>query len=600
MPVQFTDRSISNSPVKNITSWQWDFGDNTEISTLQNPPLHTYLEGGLYTVKLTVGLDGGCKSAVKTFDVTVQPKIHTLFNVQKDLCINTEFTLTDQTTISSGKIVKWTWDFGDGNGPQDLLPPFKYIYTKLGPHSITLITTSENGCVSLPDKQDVTVHSLPEADFLVPGVCLLDEYASFKNTSPGVDDPASHLTYIWNYGDTDPDLPASLNTSIGKNGKHPYKYTGEYPVKLTVINEFGCRTSVEKKLIVSGQDPKAYFKVEDEDKLCSSQSVRVKDLSTVIPGKISKLEWSVENHPEMTQVYENPIANGVYEFTFDSFNDQTSKNYTIHLKAYSGGVCYNEYERTVPLFAVPSVKFDALPSICLNANPIKLTQASETGSLPGKGIYTGDGISLSGIFNPATAGVGRHPITYTYTFSGINSCSEFKTVNIEVYPLPTVELEKEVYVFAGGQKRVAVIAKGSNVTYKWSPPVGLDRTDIFNPMITPAKDIRYTVAVRSDQGCEVLKSVYVYVLNSIEVANTFSPNGDGINDFWNIKYIDTYPNATVEIFDRYGAKVFFSRGYSVPFDGNFNSEPLPVGTYYYIIDPKNGKQKKSGSLTLIR
>lgn len=90
------------------------------------------------------------------------------------------------------------------------------------------------------------------------------------------------------------------------------------------------------------------------------------------------------------------------------------------------------------------------------------------------------------------------------------------------------------------------------------------------------------------------------VLKYPVIPNTFTPNGDGINDTWDIQYLSEYPNNTVDIYDRYGQKVFSSIGYGVPWDGKYKGAYLPQGTYYYIINPKNGRKILSGSVTIVR
>ena len=95
-------------------------------------------------------------------------------------------------------------------------------------------------------------------------------------------------------------------------------------------------------------------------------------------------------------------------------------------------------------------------------------------------------------------------------------------------------------------------------------------------------------------------SIFITVLKSPVIPNGFSPNGDGINDTWKIKYLDSYPGATVDVYNRYGQPVFHSYGYSTEWDGSTNGKPLPIGTYYYVINPKNGKPIFSGSVTIIR
>ena len=76
-----------------------------------------------------------------------------------------------------------------------------------------------------------------------------------------------------------------------------------------------------------------------------------------------------------------------------------------------------------------------------------------------------------------------------------------------------------------------------------------------------------------------------------------SPNGDGINDTWNIQGLEYYPNASISVFDRWGKKLFFSTSASAPWDGTFDGKELPTADYYYIIELDNGK-KYHGVVTL--
>jgi len=89
-------------------------------------------------------------------------------------------------------------------------------------------------------------------------------------------------------------------------------------------------------------------------------------------------------------------------------------------------------------------------------------------------------------------------------------------------------------------------------------------------------------------------------LSTLNIANTFTPNGDGINDYWEISNIENYPNATVQVFNRYGQKLFESKGYSKPFDGTYSGKKLAAGVYYYIINLSTNCNLLSGSLTILR
>jgi gliding motility-associated-like protein len=85
-----------------------------------------------------------------------------------------------------------------------------------------------------------------------------------------------------------------------------------------------------------------------------------------------------------------------------------------------------------------------------------------------------------------------------------------------------------------------------------------------------------------------------------QLTNAFSPNGDGINDKWNLPFLDNFSDCRVQIFNRHGQIVFTSVGYSNPWDGTIAGKVAPVGTYYYIIDLRNGERPLTGYVVVLR
>lgn len=107
---------------------------------------------------------------------------------------------------------------------------------------------------------------------------------------------------------------------------------------------------------------------------------------------------------------------------------------------------------------------------------------------------------------------------------------------------------------------------------------------------SPNYDIKFS------SGVLTIKSAVL----ALKIPNTFTPNGDGVNDTWNILNIEAYPDCSINIFNRWGQKVYSSIGYVKSWDGQYNNAPLPVSTYYYIIDLKDGSKAYSGDITIIR
>jgi gliding motility-associated-like protein len=116
-------------------------------------------------------------------------------------------------------------------------------------------------------------------------------------------------------------------------------------------------------------------------------------------------------------------------------------------------------------------------------------------------------------------------------------------------------------------------------------------------------DITATGASASNYTITYVPGVFTInpVVQPITVPNAFTPNNDGINDTWEIKYLaSSYPNCTVEVFNRYNERVYFSYGYAVAWNGKYKGANLPFGTYYYVINTHTDIKPFAGYLTIIR
>jgi gliding motility-associated-like protein len=272
-----------------------------------------------------------------------------------------------------------------------------------------------------------------------------------------------------------------------------------------------------------------------------------------------------------------------------------SKNYQIRLVAYSGNTCFAEKIKTITIIPTPKVKLDTVPNVCTNSPPIQLNGSEITG-LKGNGMYSGVGVSLSGLFNPNTAGEGVHLLKYKFISEA--GCTDSVSKKITVLKLPLINTLPDIIIPESEKITLKPNIIG-NFIYSWYPTTGLQDYNTLTPTITGINDIVYTLTV-SNGICESTQNLKITVLRKLEIYNTFSPNNDGVNDVWNIKNVNQYPNINVQIFNRYGIKLFQSNGYTSPWDGNYQNQPLPAGTYYYIISLESMKDKLSGFITLVR
>jgi len=113
----------------------------------------------------------------------------------------------------------------------------------------------------------------------------------------------------------------------------------------------------------------------------------------------------------------------------------------------------------------------------------------------------------------------------------------------------------------------------------------------------------YALIVEDVNGCIVRDSIKVEAQNRscLIIPNAISPNGDMINDVWNIENIHLYPEAEVKVFNRWGYNVWVSeKGYPRPWDGTHGGRDLPIDSYHYIIDLHNGNRPIMGTITIVR
>ena len=216
--------------------------------------------------------------------------------------------------------------------------------------------------------------------------------------------------------------------------------------------------------------------------------------------------------------------------------------------------------------------------------------------------FDGQGIPIS---NDSAIQVG-YPVNDTdfYRVEIINSgCSASDVGYVLRGQIPDVDAGPDETILNGESIEIGGNPTSSvaGSTFNWIPAQSLSNNEAANPFASPQETTIYTVVVTDQLGCQNSDSVLITVVNAFEVPSGITPNGDGKNDVWELDFIEKYPNARVIVINRWGQEVFSSDGYEVPWDGTLDGSPLPVGTYYYIIDLKTDLlEPMTGPITIMR
>lgn len=605
-PVTLTDQSTAAQGT--VKRWFWDFGDGTTADlTTATVPQKVYNSPAAYTIKLKAVSDIGCLSAETSQTVQQSSKPVARFTTSTLKCIDKDVVFTDGSTTSTGTLAKWTWDLADGKTVivNSSNAAVTTQYASDGAKAVSLKVATTTGCESDPYTPAFAINPSPKPGFTLPEVCLSDAFAIFTDTSRISDGSESQFKYLWNFNAGTPVSPGpNINSSTLKNPQVKYAKSAVYQVSLTVTSKDACVASLVQDFTVNGSIPKAAFDFANAAPYCGVKPVKLRNNSTVDFGGVTRLEiyWDFANAPTIKEVDESPVQGKIYPHAYP---DPTApKTYTIRLVAYSGGsACVDATTQTITVYPQPKAAFNVSASQLCYGDIVNFTDKSYAGSgTISKWVWNLGGGATSALQNPNKQFNDSGSFTTSLYFFNTDGCiSDTAKQSLTVYPNPKLLLPHMITVLSGGQVTLTpTYVFGNELSYLWTPPTYLSSDTAATPKAIPDDDITYQLKLTARGGCSVTDTIFIRVLKGPEVPNAFSPNGDGIHDTWKIKYLDGYPGATIDVYNRYGQVVFRSLGYDKEWDGTRNGNPLPVGTYYYIINPRNGRQIITGSVTLIK
>jgi gliding motility-associated-like protein len=261
---------------------------------------------------------------------------------------------------------------------------------------------------------------------------------------------------------------------------------------------------------------------------------------------------------------------------------------------------------TVTYGPMPAVNAGADQKVCSQDASIPLAgkisiPGGSTWATLGTGTFSPSASQLSTNYLPSAVDIKSGAVQLILSANNAGVCYiPTDTMKISFIPPPTVNAGGTRYVLAGNTITLYPTVSDPNVHYLWSPNIDINNDTLKNPVVTGDVDRVYTLTVTDGRGCVATDTTLIKVAPVIKVNNAFTPNGDGVNDYWDITGLIAYQDATVDIYDRWGQNVFHSLGYPKPWDGTYGGKPVAVGVYYYVINTHLYGQVLSGYVTVIR
>ncbi len=334
--VQFTDMSSGGT----IVDWTWDFGDGNTSSNAN--PSHQYAGAGPFTVTLTAINSAGCSDQV-SLPVNLYEKPQADFSVA-NVCAGQTSDFIDNSTIGSGSITDWEWDFDDGNSSTQQNP--SHTYATSDNYDVKLIVTSDNGCKDTVTLVN-TVYFQPIVDFTATTECSGQNATQFTNTS---NFSSGTINWDWDLGDG--------NSSAAQDPSHLYAGTGQYQVVLIGSTSDGCADTIEHTVTVN--ETPAFSFVGDSLTACG-------DLCTQFTSNVTTNDAIASYNWDFGDGTTGTGQNPNHCYTLNGATSQQAYDVSLTLTSVNGcsaTVSANDY---ITLSPSPVADFDAHPDV-INEN----------------------------------------------------------------------------------------------------------------------------------------------------------------------------------------------------------------------------------------
>jgi gliding motility-associated-like protein len=629
----------------------WDFGDGNS-STLENPS-HYYTAAGTFYAKQIVTANGGCTDTAIQKIVVKGPSGSFSYTPTigcKPLTAN--FTATTQNTTS------FVWDFSDGTVLSANGNTAFHTYTTAGDFVPKIILVDKDGCnVPIVGKDTIRVIAVT-ASFEMSATSFCDKgRIQFKNTSVANDYIAD---YKWKFGDG--------STSNLPNPLHDYTSVGSYAVQLIITTLTGCVDSIALADTIKILEAPV-VKIMGNTDACVPASLQFN--GAVITGNASELKWEWDfgngktssSITPSTQFYSSA---GNYTITaiataLNGCKDTAVFNPTIHsMPSTNAGtdlaICHGTFTQLQATGASKYIWNDAASLSCTDcATPLAAPKDATTYIVTG---FTDFGCSkkdsvIVRVHQPFKLNVGNgdtvcagtrvhlvangadlyawYPSTglegansshataapqtstlYKLIAKDKNNCfTDTASVFIKVWPVPRVNVGADRELIVGESIQLTTINSPDVTSWQWNNTGTLVCATCPNTMAQPKQTTTYVVKVKNDGGCAAQDAVTISVIcnnGNLFVPNTFSPNGDGINDrfFPSGKGINMIK--LLRVYNRWG-EVVFERGNfnandaTVGWDGKYKGQVLAPDVYVYSCDvvcQNNEVLNFKGDVTLLR
>ena len=567
-PIDF----IANT--QNTVRYIWDFNDGNTLFNTSSTATHHYKQTGTYVPKVILEDAAGCKVPIVGLDTIKVLGVETFISAQPTLLCDSGLVHFTDSTVANDPIAGYTWSFGDGDSSFAATP--SHNFSGEGWYTVTLITTTAFGCAdtAVYNNHIKVVHS--------PGIAILGdtaacEPASLTFSGGFVVPDTSAMVWNWSFGNG--------QTAVGQQpAAQAYATAGSYPVLLTATNSDGCSSTVYTTALIH---PTPLVDAGIDTTIC-----RLETYMLTANGASTYL-WVTDATLSCTDCA-SPIASPLQKRVY----------YVTGTSAFG---CVNTDSIVVNVKQPFTVTVGKSDTLCVGQTKQLLASGAELYTwLPAQ--WLDDASSASPTSRPDST------ITYTVVGRDDHSCfTDTGHVTLTVYPIPRIEILNgdAITVNVGSSVKLNTLSSSDVTNWRWTNNRWLNCSTCPEPEATPKQDIVYSVVASNDGKCVARDEILVTLIcnnANIYIPNTFSPNGDGMNDVFFPRGTGLYTIKSMRVFNRWGQMVFERNGLSPNnaaqgWDGKLNGINLQTDVYVYIVEAicdNNIVIPIKGNVTLLR